>query len=602
MTPEQLKSADPTVESWIEKELAEARRRLEAEAGLNEKREAFARPVERGFTAEERPHTTVLFGGLTWKHEKFVQGVLEALGHNAKPIETPDVRAFQLGKEFGNNGQCNPTYFTVGNLVQHLQKLESEQGLSREEIVDKYVYLTAGACGPCRFGMYEAEYRLALRNSGFEGFRVLLFQQTGGLSQGATNNGLIMSQDFFIGLLYSFLLADLVNEVAYRIRPYEVNAGETDRVLAEVVDDIYLALKSRRPMAGEKPAGLLRFLPGLGAKLTGMKPILRPLLGSEFVDAMKQAKEKFDRIEVDRTRVKPIVKITGEFWAQTTEGDGNFNMFPFLERENAQVLVEPIGTWIAYMIHGAQNKIRDRKGLEENVVVPSWRSPWKRLRVEIAAEKRIKRLSIARALLSREHGRLRRALGGTAHELADQRELERLAHPLYNSRAGGGEGHLEVAKNIYYHNKDLCHMVLSLKPFGCMPSTQSDGVQAAVVSQFSDMIYIPIETSGEGEINAHSRTQMALGEARTKAREEFERALSKAGYPIEQIRAYVERNPELRRPMYPVPHEKGFTGEAANFVVHVGGRMKREGIHPERAAGVVEAASGAPSAGKERAA
>ena len=49
--------------------------------------------------------------------------------------------------------------------------------------------------------------------------------------------------------------------------------------------------------------------------------------------------------------MKPIVKITGEFWAQTTEGDGNFNMFQFLEREGAQVLVEPIGTWIMYMIH-----------------------------------------------------------------------------------------------------------------------------------------------------------------------------------------------------------------------------------------------------------
>ena len=35
------------------------------------------------------------------------------------------------------------------------------------------------------------------------------------------------------------------------------------------------------------------------------------------------------------------------------------------------------------------------------------------------------------------------------------------------------------------------------------------------------MIYLPIETSGEGEINAHSRVQMALGEAKTKAKREF---------------------------------------------------------------------------------
>ena len=53
-----------------------------------------------------------------------------------------------------------------------------------------YVFITAGACGPCRFGMYEAEYRLALRNSGFDGFRVLLFQQSGGLDQADVEAGL----------------------------------------------------------------------------------------------------------------------------------------------------------------------------------------------------------------------------------------------------------------------------------------------------------------------------------------------------------------------------------------------------------------------------
>ena len=63
-----------------------------------------------------------------------------------------------------------------------------------------------------------------------------------------------------------------------------------------------------------------------------------------------------------------------------------------------------------------------------------------------------------------------RRSAASPHELADQYELQRIGHPFYNSRAGGGEGHLEVAKNIYYSNKDLAHMVLSLKPFGCMPS------------------------------------------------------------------------------------------------------------------------------------
>ena len=118
-------------------------------------------------------------------------------------------------------------------------------------------------------------------------------------------------------------------------------------------------------------------------------------------------------------------------------------------------------------------------------------------------------------------------MGDTAHHLIPQKELSRLAHPFYHQLARGGEGHMEVGKNVYYTVNHLCHMVLALKPFGCMPSTQSDGVQSRVVNKFKDMIFLPIETSGEGEVNAHSRVQMALAEAKAKARAEFDGVLKR---------------------------------------------------------------------------
>ncbi len=124
-------------------------------------------------------------------------------------------------------------------------------------------------------------------------------------------------------------------------------------------------------------------------------------------------------------------------------------------------------------------------------------------------------------------------LGGTHPHLVPQTDLAELAHPFYNQFARGGEGHLEVGKNVYYTIHKLCHMVLALKPFGCMPSSQSDGVQSAVVNKFKDMIFLPIETSGEGEVNAHSRVQMALGEAKVKAKTEFEQCLKSTGKSME---------------------------------------------------------------------
>jgi predicted nucleotide-binding protein (sugar kinase/HSP70/actin superfamily) len=567
-------------EELIRRKLDEERARLVRELGIDVTvREHFKRPVENFFSKEQRGHTTILFGGLTWKHEFLIHGALEGLGYRCEAIPTPNVQAFQLGKEYGNNGQCNPTYFTVGNLVQHLQTLE-RKGLSKREIVDNYVFFTAGACGPCRFGMYESEYRLALRNSGFDGFRVMLFQQSGGLNQAEAEAGLELNVDFFMAILNAMNMGDLIGDVGYQIRPFELEQGETDAAIRDCMDYLHEIFETKRKFALEGKLGVfLKNLPKFGSTAEYLGKFLDQLYGTDYTDALRAVGDRMAKIKVDRTRAKPIVKVTGEFWAQTTEGDGNFNMFKFLEREGAQVIVEPIGTWIMYLIHQAKQAQQDRQGVTEDEAMPkAWRVD-RRLKNQLSVRKATAQLSIAEAIFKREWNRLREALNYLPHELADQYELQRAAHPFYNSRASGGEGHLEVAKNIYYTNRGIAHMVLSLKPFGCMPSTQSDGAQSAVVNLYKDMIYLPIETSGEGEINAHSRVQMALGEAKTKAKQEMGRVLEETGLTLEQVREYAADHPELQSGLYKVPHFKGVIGTAASFVKHVSELINADSRH-----------------------
>ena len=565
-----------TKEDLIRQRLEEERSRLESEAGIERKStNHFHRPIENPFTKPQREKTTLLFGGLTWKHEKLIHGALEGLGYKCEALPIPNKKAFQLGKEYGNNGQCNPTYFTVGNLVEYLQNLEAK-GLTKQEIMDRYVFFTAGACGPCRFGMYEAEYRLALRNSGFESFRVLLFQQSGGLNQAEAEAGLALNLDFFLNILNAMNIGDIINDVAYQIRPFEINPGQTDQVLDECMDLLHEVMRRKHPWTLEGKWGSWLNKTKLAGTATFVGKFLDQLYGDEYTAALNEVRDRFDAIPVDRTRVKPIVKITGEFWAQTTEGDGNFNMFRFLEKEGAQALVEPIGTWIMYMIHQAKQKIKDERGIDlVQTGVAKWNLP-KVLKSHMSVQQKVATLSFAETVFKHEYHKLIDALGGMAHHLTDQYELQRLGHPFYNSRAGGGEGHLEVAKNIYYSNKDLCHMVLSLKPFGCMPSTQSDGAQSAVVSQYKDMIFLPVETSGEGDVNAHSRVQMALGEAKVRAKNEIKAVLEQTGTTLEEVRAFVEDHPEMQRPMYKFGHRQGVVGTAANFVLHAAERMKVE--------------------------
>ncbi len=353
--------ATPLVQIEQDREIAERlaaeRIRLRKLAGLDGHAH-FHKPIERAFTAEERGRVTILFGGFTWKHEDLIRAVFQGCGYRCEKLPVPDVPAFQIGKEYGNNGQCNPTYFTVGNLVQYLQFLEKE-GVPRKDILDNYVFFTAGSCGPCRFGMYEAEYRFALKNAGFDGFRVLLFKDSDGIKAASGEPGLKFTIDFGFGMLNAMHMGDVFNDLIYQIRPFEVNKGETDRVFRETVDDLCDDLRNRKSFEIEQSA------PDWAKPKFKSNKILRNtfnvfgkmhehLWGKDYLEALAAARAKMDTIEIDRTKVKPVVKITGEFWAQLTEGDGNFNMFNFLEREGAQVLVEPIATWVAYLLYQAK--------------------------------------------------------------------------------------------------------------------------------------------------------------------------------------------------------------------------------------------------------
>ena len=516
----------------------------------------YKRFEEKPFLKNEKNSTTILLGGFTFRHDYFVRAGIEGLGYKVQNLPTPNLEVYHVGREYCNNGMCNPTYFTIGNLISYLKKLEA-QGMSRDYVIKNYIYFTAGACGPCRFGMYEGEYRLALRNSGFEGFRVLTFQQLEGFNQAGKDNGLEMNEEYFLGILMGIILADIVNEIGYKIRPYEINKGETDRILKEATEEIFHTIKEKQSLLKEsKTIKVFQSITRTESKgLFAL--IMDEVLSAVYTDQLKKLSERLSKIEVDYLRQVPIVKITGEFWAQTTEGDGNFKMYKYLENEGAEIIIEPISTWLLYLLYDGNQYITDR--YDSN----------KTLKQKINYLRKKLLIKLGEYLLSREYNRFRKAVNFLPQSLTNQYLLEKLAHKYYNSRARGGEGHLEVAKSIYHTINHLSHMVMSLKPFGCLPSTQSDGVHSVVTSHYPEMNFLPIETSAEGEINAYSRVQMTLTDARMKSKKEFEKSLEDTKLTIEKIRDYIVKHPRLQSATYLIHRRKNVVSKSANFVYHI---------------------------------
>lgn len=534
----------------------------------------FKRPSERPFTSAEKEHVTLLFGGLSVAHDRLLEATLHSLGYKARNIPMPNKQDFHAGREHCNPGQCNPVYFVIGAVINFLEQLRCEQGLSRQQIVDEYLFITPGSCGPCRFGMYEAEYRRALEKAGYPGFRVIAFDKKAGgdgRRSDPLGDGITFDLRLYLAVINTIFLGDIINGFFYRIRPHADDREAVEETFEQCITACQAILREKDH---ENPrftriARLLRPLTPLN-KSEDLARILTQLQDPDYTHALRQCRRVIaDNITVDWLKAKPIVKITGEFWAQTTEGEGNFRMFSFLESEGAEVNVEPVATWIDYMLYSLHWSLHDRRLAGADAARLPRLQPAKWLHAHLSNKAKDLMLSLACWTLRREFNRLRMTLGGPVPRLTDQRTLARLGQPYYDVRISGGEGHLEVAKNIYTYRFNLAHMTLALKPFGCMPSTQSDGAQAAVLADYPQINFLPLETAGEGEINAYSRVQMALGEAKSKARQELQQALATHKLTHDEIRAFIEAHPFLKSPFYTIPHYPATISRAACLVHHV---------------------------------
>lgn len=450
--------------------------------GFMNTRETQWRDVpQKSIQYASKKETIMLSGGLTILQDQLIQAALQSLGENYISMPNPNFESFQKGKAYGNKGQCNPTYFTVGNLVKYLQNLRDTQGLSAEEIVKKYVYITAGGCGPCRFGMYITEYKKALRDAGFDGFRITSFEHDKGIFQGDDIDDEILNftPKFFITLIKSVIIGDIINLLGYKMRPYELEVGAVDRAIEEckvLVSNGFLEKKN-------------------------------------LVKTMWKCRKILEKIKLDRLQPKAKVMVMGEFWAAMTEGDGNYNLHRFLESEGAECIPQPIMNRLMLSIWEAERALHKREQLQ---VEHASKIDFSNVKTKVL-------IKLGKVAIKTHFGLYAKAIGLHDYEIPNMDKLAALSKDYYTLDCEGGEGHLEVAHLIESVKENISHLVISVKPFGCMPSSAvSDGVQSLVTNRFPAANFLSVETSGEGAANFYSRVQMALFKAKQSAKEEFE--------------------------------------------------------------------------------
>ena len=425
------------------------------------------------FPKKDKKRVTVLFSFVERRKSLFLGAYFKRHGFNYLDMGDHIKEDVRWGKEYGNRMECNPMYFTSGALIRNLVKLEQEEGLTKEQIVEDYVFLGGGGqCGPCRYGMYPQEYLKVLNEAGFKNFRVMIFSSDTAEAP-AAGSALKIDLVFRINMMVAIILADLMHVAECALRPVAKDQQQLLDALDEAEQLIMDAFCSRLwmsklPRALQKAGKLFAALPRHDATL-------------------------------------PLIFITGEFFANLAHNDGNYDLRRFIGDEGAEAIP---GLFVQRILYDNWRRTQEAlRGIEYATTARDLKSWKKRLRKQKTSTKVImwfwKRF---RTAFNPEsfHGRA---------ELFDLDLLADLGREYYDPEIFGGEGNLEISEAVHYADK--ADGMISSKPFGCMPSSGvSDGVMAKIMSKYPQINFLSIETSGDNEVAILGRVSMLIFKAR----------------------------------------------------------------------------------------
>ena len=435
----------------------------------------YQNPVWR---KKDKKKVTLLYSFVERRKSLMLRAYFERHGFSYEDLGDHIKEDVRWGKEYGNRMECNPMYFTSGALIRALKKLE-EKGLSKQEIVDNYIFLGGGGqCGPCRYGMYPQEYLKVVNEAGFEGFRILIFGSDLVGPPPHKDSAFKINLPFRINMLIAVILADFLHIAECALRPRAEDKEHALKIIVQCEQLIFDAFCNKY------------FL-------------------FEIPKALRQASLMLSKVKVHKVEL-PKIFVTGEFFANLAHNDGNYNLRRFIMDEGCEAMP---GIFTQRILYDNWRRTREAHRGIEYASSKKETKFWK---------KSLRKQRFSTATVNLFYSKYKKAFnpeafGGKA-ELMNLDHLAELAKDYYHPEIFGGEGNLEIAEAI--HMADSCDGFISSKPFGCMASSGvSDGVQTKIMSKYPQLDFLSIETSGDNEVSILGRVSMLLFKAKQRVKD-----------------------------------------------------------------------------------
>ncbi|MBW1666754.1 MAG: CoA activase [Deltaproteobacteria bacterium] len=370
-------------------------------------------------------------------------GTFRGFGVNAVVMKT--YAGLDLGKEFTSGKECFPCQVTTGDILLFMKK--EKERLGERFDPENYIYFMPEADGPCRFGMYNKYQRIVL-----DSFPELEKLKIGALTSKNSYSleGMFdkeQSRQFRKVAYLSVVVADVLDRLLWRIRPYERKPGEADQFIERAMAKMSDAFETLGPEGDFD--GILEKLEEI---VTEGKSIIDPSIPR-----------------------KPLIGVVGEIYLRT-HVHANQDIIRVLEKYGAEVVNASIAEWVNYTTY---DRMREAKiGVRLSL---------KQLRIN-EMKKYLKKILGYGVDLSYQQLKQKKVYK-RVKTLIELPEDHRLAHlekilkedNIYSFDVGT-EACLSISGMIEYAREGY-NGVVNVYPFTCMPSTITSSIVKPIMNR-----------------------------------------------------------------------------------------------------------------------
>ena len=424
------------------------------------------------FTKEMKKEYTILMPQMLPIHFGMFQKMLQLEGYNVVQLNNEGQAVVDEGLKYVHNDTCYPALLVIGQFLDAIK-----HGGYDPHKVALFITQTGGGC---RASNYIHLLRKALEKAGMGYIPVI------SISFGLEKNpGFHLTIPLLRRLIYALRYGDLIMNVANQVRPYEVNAGETDALVE--------TWKNRL---------IDRFQQGKGMSRKQMQA------------GFKEICDAFKAVPVENFGSKVRVGVVGEIYVKFSSL-GNNQLEKFLLSEGAEPVVPGLTDFLIFKIFNRE--------VDVNIYGGKW------------IKKKV--CQIFKGYVEQCQRDMIDALNNSHYFKAPGtfEDLHRLVHGYLGEGCKMGEGWLLTAEMLELIHSGTPNIVCA-QPFGCLPNhIVGKGMVRRLKDDYPDSNIVAIDYDPSAtKINQENRIKLMLANGKAMAKRRAAQEAAKEAQAAEE--------------------------------------------------------------------